>query len=76
VCNNDLNNIVNGELFCPTCQIPLLEKVPKDKRQFKKVVRFFCPCGYYFDVTIQELKERRMDMLIKPEERSQAPEQS
>lgn len=68
MCNNDLNSIVNGELLCPYCKTPLLEKIPKDQRQIKQVIRFFCPCGYYMDVPISELKERGMEILIKPVE--------
>lgn len=75
MCNNDLNNVINGELLCPYCKIPLLEKIPKDKRQIKPVVRFFCSCGYYMDISVKELKERGMDFLIKfSEERRQEPE--
>ena len=56
-------DIVNGYINCPLCQVPLLEKIPKDKRQIRKVVRFFCPCGYYTDIPIEELKEKGMDLL-------------
>ncbi len=66
MCNNNLNNVVDGQLFCPYCKTILLEKVPKDKRLIREVVRFFCPCGYYIDIPIKELEERGMKMLIKP----------
>jgi len=42
---------------CPKCGTVLKEKVPEDKRQLKAVVRFYCPCGYYKDIPIEEVKD-------------------
>lgn len=63
---DELNNVIDGELYCPLCQVPLLEKVPKDKRQIRKVVRFSCRCGYYLDIPIEELLKRRMKLVDQP----------
>lgn len=63
---DELNNIVNGEFKCPRCQIPLLEKIPKDERQIRKVVRFFCPCGYYLDISVEELIKKGMKFIDHP----------
>lgn len=64
--SDELNNIIDGELQCPLCQIPLLEKLPKDKRQIRKVVRFSCRCGYYLDIPIEELLKRGMKFIDYP----------
>ena len=56
-------NLVEGEDHCPTCQIPLMEKLAADPRLIRKTVRFFCICGYYKDVPITELKENNRDIL-------------
>lgn len=64
--SDELNNVINGELHCPVCQIPLLEKIPKDKRQIRKVVRFSCRCGYYLDIPIEELLKRGMKLIDHP----------
>lgn len=63
---DELNNVINGELRCPLCQIPLLKKMPKDKRQIKKVVRFSCRCGYYLDIPIEEILKRGMKLIDYP----------
>lgn len=60
---NSKDDIISGHINCPRCQIPLLEKIPLDKRQLQSVVRFFCPCGYYTDIPLQELHDRGMDLL-------------
>jgi len=64
--SDELNNVIDGELQCPLCQIPLLEKLPKDKRQIRKVVRFSCRCGYYLDIPIEELLKRGMKIKDYP----------
>lgn len=51
------DDIVGGIFRCPRCQIPLLEKTPKDKRQLHEVIRFFCSCGYYKDIPIDEVDD-------------------
>jgi hypothetical protein len=58
--SDELNNVIDGELHCPLCQISLSEKLPKDKRQIRKVVRFSCCCGYYLDVPIEDLIRKGM----------------
>lgn len=50
------DDVVDGIDTCPRCQCPLMEKKPSDKRQLQKVVRFFCMCGFYKDISIKELQ--------------------
>ena len=61
--SDELNNVINGELLCPLCRIPLSEKLPKDKRQIRKVVRFSCRCGYYLDIPIEDLIKKGMKFI-------------
>jgi RNase P subunit RPR2 len=44
-------------MLCPKCRSILKEKTPKDERQLSKVVRFYCPCGYYKDIPFKEVKD-------------------
>jgi hypothetical protein len=43
----------NGKEICPECNIPMMEKLPRDKKQIKKVIRYFCKCGFYKDLPIK-----------------------
>jgi RNase P subunit RPR2 len=57
------DDVVEGTSICPKCKIPLMEKIPQDKRQIREVIRFFCVCGYYEDVPINELQNKGRRLL-------------
>jgi RNase P subunit RPR2 len=52
----DTDSITNEKKYCPKCKTPLMEKIPNDKRQLKKVIRFFCVCGYYKDIPLDDVE--------------------
>jgi hypothetical protein len=49
------NDVMDGVEYCSRCKTPLMEKIPLDKKQIREVIRFYCLCGYYKDIPIEEL---------------------